>query len=351
MSETVEGLAALGWDEERARETEGRAGTPGRVVRQDRGWVQVVTADGVVAARTRADRVGTPVVGDWVLLGDDEQADVEVAEVLERRSALRRADPVGEGEQVLAANLDAVLIVTGLDRPVKAGRIHRAAAQAWDAGARPTIVLTKADLVDDPDAVLAEVEAEHPGADVVAVSAHTGRGVRRRSRPAGRGRPSCCWASRAQASPACSTPWPAVEVAATGDVRDFDAKGRHTTTRRELHLLPGGGIVVDTPGIRAMGLYAEPRRRRRRVPRHRRPLGATAGSATAPTTTSRAARCSGRRRGRLRSPPSGSTPTGQLHAEAEWARRPTTSAAQATPLTVLLAVRLPTSSGVSQLSM
>ncbi len=257
MSETVEGLAALGWDEERARETEGRAGPPGRVVRQDRGWVQVVTADGVVAARTRADRVGTPVVGDWVLLADDEQADVEVAEVLERRSALRRADPVGEGEQVLAANVDAVLIVAGLDRPVKAGRIHRAAAQAWDAGARPTIVLTKADLVDDPDAVLAEVEAEHPGADVVVVSARTGRGV-----PALRerlvGDTVVLIGESGAGKSSLLNALAGTEVAATGDVRETDAKGRHTTTRRELHRLPGGGIVVDTPGIRAMGMYAEP---------------------------------------------------------------------------------------------
>ena len=93
--------------------------------------------------------------------------------MLERRSALRRADPVGEGEQVLAANLDRVLVVAGLDRPVKAGRIQRAAAQAWDAGAEPTVVLTKADLLDDVAGTIARVAAEHPGTEVVAVSAVT----------------------------------------------------------------------------------------------------------------------------------------------------------------------------------
>lgn len=250
-------LAALGWDDQRAHEVGERPGIPGRVVRQDRGWVQVATASGVVAARTRADRVGTPVVGDWVLLLDDETADDEVAEVLERRSALRRADPLGEGEQVFAANLDEVLIVTGLDRPVKAGRIHRAAAQAWDAGARPTVVLTKADLVDDPDEVCAEVAREHPGTDVVVVSARTGLGVDALRRRLG-GKTVVLLGESGAGKSSLLNALADGNVAITGDVREHDAKGRHTTTRRELHRLPGGGIVVDTPGIRALGLYAEP---------------------------------------------------------------------------------------------
>lgn len=244
-------LAALGWDDERAQEVGDRPGTPGRVVRQDRGWVQVASADGVVSARTRADRVGTPVVGDWVLVVDDE-----VAAVLERRSALRRADPVGEGEQVLAANLDAVLIVAGLDRPVKAGRIHRAAAQAWDAGARPTVVLTKADVVDDAETARSEVAAEHPGIEVFAVSVRSGLGVEELRRRLGGDTVVLLGESGAGKSSLLNA-LTGEDVAITGEVRDTDAKGRHTTTRRELHLLPGGAIVVDTPGIRAMGLYAD----------------------------------------------------------------------------------------------
>lgn len=249
------GLEALGWDESRQAEVDAidaPDGVPGRVVRQDRGWVQVARADGVHGARTRADRVGTPVVGDWVVVVDDE-----VAAVLERRGVLRRADPVGEGEQVLAANLDRVLVVAGLDRPVKAGRIQRAAAQAWDAGAEPTVVLTKADLVDDPESLRAAVAAEHPGTEVVAVSSRTGQGVDELARALGGDTVVLLGESGAGKSSLLNA-LAGAEVALTGDVRAFDAKGRHTTTRRELHVLPGGGIVVDTPGIRAIGLFVDP---------------------------------------------------------------------------------------------
>ena len=252
---TGPGLVELGWDDSRQAELDAMGapgGLPGRVVRQDRGWVQVARADGVHSARTRADRVGTPVVGDWVIVVDDE-----VATVFERRGVLRRADPVGEGEQVLAANLDRVLIVLGLDRPVKAGRIQRAAAQAWDAGAEPTVVLTKADLVDDAEARRALVATEHPGTDVVAVSARTGAGLTELAETLGGDTVVLLGESGAGKSSLLNA-LAGEEVALTGDVRAFDAKGRHTTTRRELHLLPGGGIVVDTPGIRAIGLWVDP---------------------------------------------------------------------------------------------
>lgn len=247
----MSGLAELGWTDHWAALAARHDGAPGRVVRQDRGWVQVALEDEVVSAKTRADRVGTPVVGDWVTVVDDE-----VAVVLERRNALRRADPVGEGVQVLAANLDRVLVVLGLDRPRKSGRIMRAVAQAWDADAEPLVVLTKADLHDDPAGARDELSAEHPGLAVVSVSAATGEGVVGLLDEVAGGTVVLLGESGAGKSTLLNA-MAGTDVALTGEVRATDAKGRHTTTRRELHLLPGGGIVVDTPGVRAIGLYTD----------------------------------------------------------------------------------------------
>lgn len=245
-------LAALGFDDARAAEAAETGGDVGLVVRQDRGWVQAIGADGPVAARTRADRIGTPVVGDWITVADDE-----VLAVLTRRNALRRADPVGEGDQTLAANLESVLVVCGLDRPVKAGRVQRAAVQAWDADAPPTLVLTKADVVDDPGGAARSVAADHPGLEILVVSAHTGEGIDALRDRLGAGLVVLLGESGAGKSSLLNA-LAGASVAGIGDVRAGDAKGRHTTTRREMHVLPDGGLIVDTPGVRAIGVRADP---------------------------------------------------------------------------------------------
>lgn len=248
-------LAELGWTRDWDDKLDGRDGRVGRILRQDRGWVQVATADGVEPARTREDRVGTPVVGDWVVL-DDEPDDVEVAVVLERRNALRRADPVGEGDQVLAANLDQVLVVAGLDRPVKQDRIHRALVQIADAAAAPLIVLTKSDLAADAAERADRVRAEHPGVGVTTVSSQSGAGIDELL-AALRGTVVMLGESGAGKSSLLNA-LGGTDLAQVGEVRSRDNKGRHTTTRRELHLLAGGTLVVDTPGIRGLGVFTEP---------------------------------------------------------------------------------------------
>lgn len=245
-------LDALGWDEDWATAAAAVGGVPGRVVRQDRGWVQVAGTAGESSARTRADRVGTPVVGDWVTVLDDE-----VASVLTRRNELRRADPRGEGVQILAANLDRVLVVLGCDRPIKDGRIQRAVIQAHDAGAEALVVLTKADVVDDPRGEAARVGDRHPGVDVVVVSAHTDMGIDD-LRDRLTGELGVLVGESGAGKSSLLNALAGADLAGIGDVRVGDAKGRHTTTRRELHRLDGGGLVVDTPGVRAIGLYAEP---------------------------------------------------------------------------------------------
>ena len=165
----TDALAALGWNDRwlalYTSAVEGRAAAhpsrPGRVVRHDGVAVLVAGDEGTESLPVLASVEPAPVVGDWVVVDDDTDA---VVEVLDRASLLRRQDPDGATMQALVANLDVLLIVCGLDRPVKPGRIQRSAALAWDAGATPVVVLTKADLADDVevDAVAEGVRAGEP---------------------------------------------------------------------------------------------------------------------------------------------------------------------------------------------
>ncbi len=147
--------------------------TPGRVVRHDGVAVIVASADGEQRSLPWLGTVDpAPVVGDWVLA----TSQIVVA-VLPRSSLLRRRDPHRDVEQALVANVEVVFVVCGLDRQVKPGRIQRVTTLAWDAGAVPVVVLTKADVVDEPVAIATEVAAANPGVDVLVTSSATGAGV------------------------------------------------------------------------------------------------------------------------------------------------------------------------------
>ncbi len=195
----------------------------------------------------------TPVVGDWVAV--DAAASAVVA-TLPRSSLLRREDPDG-GEQALVANLDMVLVVCGLDRPVKSGRIHRSIALAWDAGAVPAVVLTKTDLSDDVTAEIEAVAADNPGIDILATSAPTGAGVDD-VRSLIQGRTIVLLGESGAGKSTLANSLLGEEVAATGRVREGDRRGRHTTSARQLHPLPCGGVMVDSPGLRSVGLWVDP---------------------------------------------------------------------------------------------
>lgn len=194
-----------------------------------------------------------PAVGDWVACEGDEPI-----AVLPRASLLRRRAADKDVGQVLAANVDVVFLVCGLDRAVKPGRIDRGATLARDAGAIPIVVLTKAALPGvDAEAVAADVMASSPGIEVLITSAREGIGLdalRERARDrtvtmlgeSGAGKSSLVNALLGE------------DVAATGAVRQGDSKGRHTTTSRDMHVLPTGGVLIDTPGIRGVGLWVEP---------------------------------------------------------------------------------------------
>lgn len=224
---------------------------PGRVVRHDGVAVLVAGPERIEHVPVRA-AAGRVVPGDWVVV-----AGGAVAEVLPRASLLRRHDADTGEDQALAANVDVVAVVCGLDRPVRPGRIARTAALAWDAGAVPLVVLTKADLVDDVDAVVAEVADATPGADVLAVSATDGAGLEALVDHV-RDRTVALVGESGAGKSTLTNALVGEEVAAVAEVRAGDRKGRHTTTTRQLHLLTAGGVLVDSPGIRAVGLVADP---------------------------------------------------------------------------------------------
>lgn len=256
-------LARYGWDEAwldrfdacRLDHPELAADRPGRVVRHDGAGLMVATEAGVVRAMFGPTVVPSPVVGDWVVL---DPSDTPVA-TLPRLSLLRRRVAGGEGEQPLVANVDLVLAVCGLDRPVRKGRIERTVTLALDAGAETVVVLTKADKVPPGAAAEAEllVHEVDPTLPVITLSAQGGWGIEDLLALIGERTVALIGESGAGKSTLVNA-LVADEVAATADVRGGDAKGRHTTTSRELHLLEGGAVLVDTPGIREVGIFADP---------------------------------------------------------------------------------------------
>ena len=234
-------------------------GLHGRVVRADRGAVTVATAEGTIRVALRPGPP-PPVTGDWVVLVDGPDPGMHVlAGIAPRTTAMTRPTVHGQRssndpDQVLAANIDLVGLVTPVDGEVNVRRLERALVMAWESGATPLVLLTKVDLTPDLDMALAVVEPAAVGVDVLQVSPITGQGVAElRDRLAPDRTLTLLGASGAGKS-TLTNALVGEEVLATQAVRTVDGKGRHTTTHRELVALPTGGAVLDTPGLRTLGL-------------------------------------------------------------------------------------------------
>jgi ribosome biogenesis GTPase len=257
-------LAPYGWDEAWADQftpyvSEGLL--PGRVLRVDRGQCDVVTADGVVRADTAFVTPNDPLrvlcTGDWAVV-EPAGNPRYVRTYLPRRTAFVRSTSSKRSEgQILAANVDHAIVAVSLAVEVDLGRIERFLALAWESGAQPVVALTKADLVPDA-ATLAhlvqDVETTAPGVPVLPVSAVDGAGLDVLAAVVSGGTSVLLGQSGAGKSTLANALLgeDVMDVQAT---RDADGKGRHTTTTRNLLLMPGGGVMIDTPGLRGVGLW------------------------------------------------------------------------------------------------
>ena len=249
-------LAALGWsDSFPASLVAGLR--PGGVVAAHRAPSDVAVGGGeVVRSRlpgrmVRYEAVDVA-VGDWVGLSDGL-----VRAVLPRRSALvRTAAGQTSQTQTLAANVDVVFVVSSLGPDLEPRRLERYLVTIWESGASPEIVLTKADRFDDPWEMVASVEAVAVGVPVWVVSAVSGEGVDALRARVGVGCTAVLAGTSGVGKSTLVNRWLGSEVLATQETRVDDDEGRHTTTHRELLVLPGGGMVIDTPGIRELQLAA-----------------------------------------------------------------------------------------------
>jgi ribosome biogenesis GTPase len=234
--------------------------SPARVVRQGRDRWAVRVATGVKVARiTSSSFAGPhPVAGDWVVVqpGPAPTDPVSLKAVLPRQTAIARgAAGSGAAEQVLAANVDVVWIVHGLDLPPNARRLERYLAVVWESGAVPEIVLTKADLAARPEETVAEVESVAVGVTVHVASADDAASIERLERRLQPGRTYALLGPSGVGKSTLINLLANATLAATGEVRAFDRKGRHTTTRRELFQLSGGALLLDTPGLRELRVW------------------------------------------------------------------------------------------------
>jgi ribosome small subunit-dependent GTPase A len=251
----VTDLSMLGWTPDRAAQLLPGC-TPARVTRVDRGRLTVLGADGETrvhpAAALYDDAVlAGPAVGDWVAL----RGELAVA-VLPRTSAFTRTVAGrSSAAQVVAANLDTVLVVDSLAGETRLRRVERYLAVAWGSGAAPVVVLTKADLCDDVAAAVAEVTEDALGVEVLPVSSVTGFGVDAVRGLLGPGRTGAMVGPSGVGKSSLANALAGETLAVTREIRESDGRGRHTTTARELHLLPGDGMLIDTPGMRELGLY------------------------------------------------------------------------------------------------
>jgi ribosome biogenesis GTPase len=259
-------LEQYGWNDRFAAafaETAGPHRVPARIVLEHTHIYRVATEDGETLARVSGrlrhraeERSDFPAVGDWVVLEPVADGDARIHSVLPRfsRFSRRAAGDVTE-EQVVAANVDVVFLVGGLDRDFNPRRLERYLVVAWESGATPVVLLNKSDLVDDPEAFVDDVKAIAPGVDVHGISAREPDTLAVLRRYLSIGRTAALLGSSGVGKSTIVNRLVGFDLLRTQDVRLTDSRGRHTSTARQMVLLESGGVLIDTPGMRELQLW------------------------------------------------------------------------------------------------
>lgn len=243
---------------------------PGRVISLQRDQYTVITERGEVIAILKGTfyhqattRENFPCVGDFVLLQYNENGASRIVKLLPRRSKFSRSDYSGHAvgyvktilEQVVATNVDYVFIVSSLNEDFNVSRIMRYLTQAWQSNSQPVIILTKADLVSDFSAFLSELKKAAPYVPIHVVSSYTGSGLDGLNEYLQQGKTVVFLGMSGVGKSSLLNALMKQEVMTVKAIREDDSRGRHTTTHRQLFMLPSGAMVIDTPGMRELGLF------------------------------------------------------------------------------------------------
>ena len=237
-------------------------GVPARVTAVHRDRFELVCAQGSCYGRLKAAQYYAggepfPTTGDYVMIDYLPDGDSRITRTLARRSYFSRLDPssAGHAEQAIAANFDTVFIMQSLNNNFNLKRMERYLALAWQSGAQPVVVLTKLDLCPDAVPYLRDARDTAIGAEVYAVSARTGEGLSELNQYMQPGQTVVFLGSSGVGKSSLVNALAGEELMPTGEIREDDARGRHTTTHRQLMRLSNGAMVIDTPGMRELGMW------------------------------------------------------------------------------------------------
>ena len=242
-------------------DTQDLPGIPARVTAVHKERYEIVCRHGITHARLKTkeyyvDDQDFPTAGDYVMVDPVENGDSRILATLPRRTLFSRREPGPvPRDQAVAANFDYVFIMQSLNQDFNPRRLERYLTLAWQSGATPVILLTKADLVEDYWAYLTQVERVAPGVNTHVVSAHTGFGLQRLNAYLQPGKTVVFLGSSGVGKSSLVNALAGEEIMAVSAIREDDAKGRHTTTHRQLIRLESGVCIIDTPGMRELGMW------------------------------------------------------------------------------------------------